>query len=208
MSYAQFGTLVISRTNDHPFAAARVHLYGPRGGIIGSTLIAKDDAQEAMSRLRQFAGPGSESASKLDTLLDAAEAVLDSEAGIASMGELAKALHAMDPKRDYRTEFPDVAAANTVMADRFPQTATALQLAQAISGEAQIDNGMPSRITIPVGDGEEADGDFFTAAVDHTGVIVTLSTGVLILADGTEDEFDEREFTLDPETVVGIHEDA
>lgn len=99
------GTLSIQRTNDDPSAVARVDLYGPRGGDIGSTLISAHNAREAISRLESFMG--SRKASKLDALIDAAEAVLDSECGVASLGELAKALHDISG-RDYRAEYPDV----------------------------------------------------------------------------------------------------
>lgn len=38
------------------------------------------------------------------SLLDAAEAALDSEGGVKSMSELAEAVYAADPRRDYRAE--------------------------------------------------------------------------------------------------------
>jgi hypothetical protein len=101
------GTLSIQRTNDDPSAVARVDLYGPRGGDIGSTLISERNAREAINRLESFIGPSSKPASKLETLIDAAEAVLDSECGAISLGELAKALHDISG-RDYRAEYPYV----------------------------------------------------------------------------------------------------
>lgn len=101
------GTLSIQRTNDDPSAVARVDLYGPRGGDIGSTLISERNAREAINRLESFIGPSSRPASKLDALIDAAEAVLDSECGVVALGELAKVLHDISG-RDYRSEYPSV----------------------------------------------------------------------------------------------------
>ena len=50
----------------------------------------------------------------VEALLDAAEAVLDSDCGPKSLAELAAALHDVDSRRDYRAEFPDPDAAEAV----------------------------------------------------------------------------------------------
>lgn len=55
----QFGTLNVSRPAGHEAgygAAAIIHLYGSRGGHIGDTTIDRANAQEAVERLRRFAG--------------------------------------------------------------------------------------------------------------------------------------------------------
>jgi hypothetical protein len=69
------GTMVIDTGEHHrrmPRAVAMVHLYGPRGGHLGSTLIDRHDAETAMRRLSAVASPP---ATALDSLLNAAEAV-------------------------------------------------------------------------------------------------------------------------------------
>jgi hypothetical protein len=45
---------------------------------------------------------------EMNTLINAAEAVLDSEAGAISMGELAEALYNIDSTRDYREDNPRI----------------------------------------------------------------------------------------------------
>lgn len=104
---SNLGTLIVSRTNDDPDAVARVHLYGPRGGIMGSVLIGSDDAHDAIKQLGRLLNHTTP-ASKLDSLLNAAEAALDSDAGVKSMSELAAALAAIDPKRDYRSDYQEI----------------------------------------------------------------------------------------------------
>jgi hypothetical protein len=51
------GTIVVDRAagGDAP-AIAVVHLYGPRGGYIGSATVKAGDARVAAARLTQFSG--------------------------------------------------------------------------------------------------------------------------------------------------------
>src|SRR4051812_10440826 len=95
------------------------------------------------------------------------------------------------------------------MTDRFPQTTTAARLAEAFSGGEQIENGMPSRITIDHVFGcPTVAGDLLHAGVNHVGIKITLTTGIISCNDGDEIEFDEHEFIVHDMTIIGIHEEA
>jgi len=48
---------------------------------------------------------------QVQALIDAAEAVLDSDCGVQALGELAEALFGVDAARDYRAEYPIVTEA-------------------------------------------------------------------------------------------------
>lgn len=104
------GTMNVSRPAGHEQAngaVAQVHLYGPRGGFAGSIYIDAVDATHSIERLRKF-GAGDPT---LERLLNAAVAVLDSEAGIASMGELADAVLAAGGG-DFTSNYPNLTGAN------------------------------------------------------------------------------------------------
>lgn len=53
------GTMTVDRPSGHETgngAVAQIHLYGPRGGYIGSAYIDRADAQRAIARLTALLG--------------------------------------------------------------------------------------------------------------------------------------------------------
>lgn len=97
------------------------------------------------------------------------------------------------------------------LTDRFPQTATAAEVEQSMNGENIIPNGLPSRLTLPLDNGEAA-GDLFAARLDGDDVVITLTMGTFFYVDMDDEEFEyefeERNFMLASNTIVGIHEEA
>lgn len=94
-------------------------------------------------------------------------------------------------------------------ANLYPQTEAAFTLADAFDGKVSIDEGIPSRISMPTGPDAEVAGDLLgiDRCEDGTHVRIHLTNGVMVGAGGDEADFDEMAFTIAGDTVVGLHDD-